>query len=74
MFLDELDRLSAGKLSATILSELDQTYQVSQSGNVEILMRWYQLCLHNDYEPAFAGAALFATQHGRMKYCRPIYK
>lgn len=72
MFFDVLDKL--GPVAHPTLAELDAQYGLMASGNVEILLRWLRLCLENAYAPAFLPAAKFATQHGRGKYCRPIYK
>lgn len=72
MCLEFLDR--KGKLSTTTLAALDGRYDLSSCGNVEIAMKWFMLCLHNNYEPSYEKAAAFAAQHGRMKYCRPILK
>ncbi len=72
IFLNELDKL--GKVPHSTIKAMDNRYNLTGNGNVEILLRWFQLCLHNSYTPAFEAAAQFATQHGRMKYCRPIYK
>ena len=42
--------------------------------NVELALKWFMLCIRNNYEPAFQPAATYATQHGRMKYCRPVLR
>lgn len=62
------------KLDLLFFKSLDDKYQLSQSKNVEILYRWLQLCLENDHIACLPIASEFVTKHGRMKYCRPIYK
>ncbi len=43
--------------------------------NVEVKFRWLLICLASRFdEGIYAEAAEFATQHGRMKYCRRIYR
>lgn len=47
----------------------------SSEKNVEVKFRWLLICLASKFdEGTFAEAGLFATQHGRMKYCRRIYR
>jgi len=74
LFLDELGKQTTTSLSQALLATLNSAYALEQSQNVEIQMRWYKLALGHAYSAAYAGAAKFACQHGRMKYCRPIYK
>lgn len=74
MCIELIDRKTGGKLPHAVLAGLDERYNLSTSKNVEIAMKWFMLCLHNNYQPAFQGAAAFAAQQGRMKYCRPVFK
>lgn len=73
LFLDQLVQ-HATSLDASVVEELDRAYSLSSSKNVEILLKWYLLCIRSKTESAFPAAASFATQHGRMKYCRPILR
>lgn len=74
LFLDQLMEAEGGPVSVGLLAALDTRYSLSSSKNVELLLRWYKMCLAAAYSPAYTGAARFATMHGRMKYCRPIYR
>lgn len=76
LFLNKIEESSAAdeKVTPALLTALSEAYSLESSNNVEILMRWYKLALSHGHSPAYAGAARFATQHGRMKYCRPIYR
>lgn len=74
MCLELIDRRTAGKMTPSALAALDERYALSDTGNVEIAMKWFMLCLHNNYQPAYQKAAAFAARHGRMKYCRPVLK
>lgn len=73
IFLDLLLQ-SAASLSAATVRRLDEEYQLSAANNVEILLKWYLLCIRTHTVEVFAAAAQFATKHGRMKYCRPILR
>ena len=72
--LEILDQKTKGSLPQTTVQSLDAHYNLSSTSNVEIGLKWFMLCLHNDYQPAFPAAAQFSTRHGRMKYCRPILR
>lgn len=63
-----------GSLPHDTLAALDSTYSLSSTTNVEVGLKWFLLCLANGYEPAFKAAVHYATQHGRMKYCRPVLR
>jgi leukotriene-A4 hydrolase len=73
MFLDLL-LLKANQLDPVVLETLNNAYHLSESKNVEVLLKWYLICIRNKNEAFFEAAAKFATQHGRMKYCRPILR
>lgn len=74
IFLDMLNSDTKGSLPHDTLTALDSAYGLSSTTNVEVGLKWFLLCLANGYEPAFKAAAHYATQHGRMKYCRPILR
>lgn len=73
MFYDILME-KAKEIKSTLVDEIGQTYSMDQCNNVEILLKWYLLAIRSGTESVFKQAAHFATQHGRMKYCRPIYR
>jgi leukotriene-A4 hydrolase len=73
MFLDILLQ-EASTIDKKTVQQLDRDYGLSDSKNVEILLKWYLLCIRSNTESVFEGAAKFATQHGRMKYCRPVLR
>lgn len=73
LFLDLLLQQASSLRPETIV-QLDQEYSLSTSNNVEILLKWFLLCIRTRTEPIFPAAAQFATLHGRMKYCRPIFR
>lgn len=80
-----LDLLSQGLLSGgnvdpaavpLVLELLETDFALKQETNVEICLRWYLLALRTKFtSSSVPDAALhFITQHGRMKYNRPIYR
>jgi len=74
LFMDLLDKETDGKLDHNIIAQLDSEYGLTTGRNVELSLKWFMLCIHNQYTPAFQAAAAYATQHGRMKYCRPVLR
>ncbi|MEP6743695.1 MAG: leukotriene A4 hydrolase C-terminal domain-containing protein, partial [bacterium] len=63
---DELDRNK--------LSELDQTFHLTQSGNSEIEFQWLLMSIRNRYEPAYPRLEEFLTSIGRRKLIKPLYQ
>ena len=64
-------------LAAARLSDLDQAFALSSSGNAEILEAWLQLAVDSGYvfessQPDHALAS-FLTRQGRLKYLKPLY-
>lgn len=74
MFLDLLLQEATSKLSPLTVQQLDNQYALSKSKNVEVLLKWFLLCIRSKTESVYEDAAHFATRHGRMKYCRPILR
>lgn len=74
MLFDLLDQKTKGTLNIAILEYLDSSFNVMENSNVEIGLKWFLLCIHNNYKPAYHAAARYATMHGRMKYCRPVLR
>ena len=82
VFLDLLSQrissiVSESKAQAdNVLTLLENDFKLNQETNVEICLRWYLLALRAGFtSTSVPGSALtFITQHGRMKYNRPIYR
>jgi leukotriene-A4 hydrolase len=53
---------------------LDSTFDLTASGNSEILCKWLVMAIDNGYEPVYAKTRDFLGSIGRMKYLKPIYK
>ena len=60
-------------IGADRLADLDKTFNLSQSGNSEILFEWLRIAIRNRYEPAFPALERFLTSQGRRKYIAPLY-
>lgn len=56
------------------LSELDERFGWSESGNAEILHAWLLQTLDHDYEPAGPALERFLMGVGRYKFLGPLYR
>ena len=67
-----------GKLPSDIGEEgcawLDENFELTRSGNSEILCKWLVMAIENGYEPVLDKARAFLGSIGRMKYLKPTYK
>lgn len=62
-------------LSVDTLAVLHDVLVATNSlSNVEIHCKWLQIALRNRMQNFYADAAAFACAHGRMKYCRRIFR
>ena len=55
------------------LLDLDNTFNLSNSGNSEILAVWFLQSIKNDYRPAFENLEKFLVKIGRRKFLQPLY-
>ncbi|MCH2197781.1 MAG: M1 family metallopeptidase [Flavobacteriales bacterium] len=62
------------ELSADRLAELDVTYNITATGNNEVLFAWLEQSLKHDYEPAYDRAEEFLVNVGRRKFLTPLYR
>jgi aminopeptidase N len=60
-------------LPAERLAALDGRFQLSKSGNAEILSAWLRLCVRSSYAPAYPAVEAFLTGQGRLKFVMPLY-
>ncbi len=56
------------------LAELDGEFQLTETGNSEILSQWLIMGIKNGYQPAYPRVREFLTSMGRRKFLRPIYE
>ena len=55
------------------MGDLDKVFNLSNSGNSEILAVWFLQSIKNDYRPAFENLEKFLVKIGRRKFLQPIY-
>ncbi|MCK4579107.1 MAG: leukotriene A4 hydrolase C-terminal domain-containing protein, partial [Candidatus Marinimicrobia bacterium] len=61
-------------IGAERLVELDQRFQLTNSGNAEIQFDWFRLSILNEYAVAYPALEQFLTSVGRLKFIRPLYQ
>jgi hypothetical protein len=60
-------------LSTERMTELDQAFGFTQSGNSEILAAWLRLAIRHGYAPADERLEAFLMRVGRRKFLQPLY-
>jgi len=66
--------LAEPKFDATTLEAIDHAFELSRSGNCEILCAWLDAGIRANYAPAFATSETFLMTVGRRKYLKPLYE
>lgn len=61
-------------VNAERMAELDRRFNLTQSGNSEVLAAWLQKAIDARYKPAYPAIERFLTTMGRRKFLRPIYE
>ncbi len=63
-------------LHTSFYEKLDEVYQLSESGNAEILAAWFELSIKSGYMPDHNQTQLeaFLISVGRRKFLTPLYK
>ena len=56
------------------MTELDRTFQLTRSGNSEIIFQWLVMAIRNRYEAAYPRLEEFLTTIGRRKFIKPLYE
>ncbi len=69
-----LEQLRTMTLSPAQVRALDARYELSTSGNSEILFAWLRVTVARQYEPAVPALERFLTSQGRRKFLRPLYE
>tara|TARA_B100000768_G_scaffold180187_1_gene199528 strand:- start:1284 stop:3140 length:1857 start_codon:yes stop_codon:yes gene_type:complete len=62
-----------GSLKYDQLLDLDNVFNLSNSGNSEILAVWFLQSIKNNYRPAFENLEKFLMKIGRRKFLQPLY-
>jgi hypothetical protein len=63
-----------GTLTADHCQEIDRRFQLTKSGNYEVLLSWLELAIPAGYAPAIDRAERVLGEVGRMKYLKPLYR
>lgn len=56
-----------------ILIDLDTNWDLTNSNNMEILCKWLEISIENEYKPAYDRLDTFLSEIGRMKYLEELY-
>ena len=56
------------------MAQLDQAFNLTKSGNAEILFQWLMMSIRSEYEPAYPAMERFLIEVGRRKFIRPLYQ
>ncbi|XP_032674153.1 leukotriene A-4 hydrolase [Odontomachus brunneus] len=72
-FLTDLHK-SSTVLPLNKIQRMADIYKLDSVKNCEIRFIWLRLCIKNRWESKVSDALAFATEQGRMKYVRPIFR
>jgi hypothetical protein len=63
-----------GPIGQDRMAALDAAFNVTRSGNSEIVFAWLLLAVKNGYAPADERLEAFLTEQGRRKFLKPLYE
>jgi len=63
-----------GEMSKEQMTDLDETFHFTTTGNSEILAAWLLHAIANEYDIAYPALETFLTSMGRRKFLLPLYK
>ncbi|KAM9705242.1 LOW QUALITY PROTEIN: leukotriene A-4 hydrolase-like [Menidia menidia] len=66
--------LQEDPLPLTHVKKMQEVYDLNASTNSEIRFRWLRLCVRSRWEEAVPLALKMATEQGRMKFTRPLFR
>lgn len=61
-------------LPLTHVKKMQEVYNLNASTNSEIRFRWLRLCVRSRWDEAVPLALKMATEQGRMKFTRPLFR
>lgn len=64
----------AESVSSEQMAELDAAYDITDTGNNEVLFAWLEKSIEKGYEPAYPRLETFLVNVGRRKFLTPLYK
>uniref|UniRef100_A0A672QWN3 Leukotriene A-4 hydrolase-like n=1 Tax=Sinocyclocheilus grahami TaxID=75366 RepID=A0A672QWN3_SINGR len=56
------------------VKKMQEVYQLNGVKNAEVRFRWLRICVKAHWEEAVPLALKMATEQGRMKFTRPLFK
>uniref|UniRef100_A0AAZ3RGC1 Leukotriene A(4) hydrolase n=2 Tax=Oncorhynchus TaxID=8016 RepID=A0AAZ3RGC1_ONCTS len=66
--------LQEDPLPLSHVKRMQEVYRLNALNNAEIRFRWLRLCVKSKWEDAVPMALKMATEQGRMKFTRPLFK
>jgi len=60
--------------SADRMADLDATWQMTSTGNNEVLFAWLEQAVRSTYTPAYERLESFLVNIGRRKFLTPLYR
>jgi len=70
LFLGELPK----PLAPERMAALDRRFDLTHSGNAEVLAAWLEHAVAAGYPPAYPALEAFLTRVGRVKFLEPLYR
>ncbi|MBI5281452.1 MAG: M1 family metallopeptidase [Candidatus Solibacter usitatus] len=67
-------RAQPAGLSAAQMSEMDQQWDFTRSGNSEIAAQWLLMAVRAGYRPAYGRLEQFLVEVGRRKFVKPLFE
>lgn len=61
-------------VSSSDLSDLDRAFDISHTGNNEVLFAWLQQCILKKYDKAYPELENFLVHVGRRKFVAPLFE
>lgn len=62
------------KMTPKKMSEMDEAFKLSETGNSEIACDWFKHAIEQNYKPAYPSLEKFLTRVGRRKFLMPLYE
>jgi leukotriene A-4 hydrolase/aminopeptidase len=67
-------RQITNQIAVEQVGSLDQNFNLTKTGNNEMLFQWLSICLKTNYTPAYKRLEEFLINTGRRKFVSPLYK
>ena len=65
---------SMAEIEIEQLTQLDNAFKITPTGNNEVLFAWLELCIRNKYKKAYERLDSFLGEVGRRKFTLPLYE